>query len=79
MELDLRGFRYEEIHDELDQYLNAAAMSSLPFVRIIHGKGGGVLRRAVNDYLKKSPVVEKAEFGKPQEGGDGVTVVYLSS
>ncbi len=79
MELDLRGFRYEEIHDELDQYLNAAAMASLPFVRIIHGKGGGVLRRAVGEYLRKSPVVEKSEFGKTNEGGDGVTIVYLSS
>lgn len=76
-EIDIRGRRYTEVESELDQYLDAAYRSSLPFVRIIHGKGSGALRRGVSEYLKTSAVVATFEAGKSNEGGDGVTVVHF--
>jgi DNA mismatch repair protein MutS2 len=74
-ELDIRGMRYAEVEPELDRYIDAAYRSSLPFVRIIHGKGSGALRRSVSEYLRTSPAVSSFEAGKASEGGDGVTVV----
>jgi len=76
-EIDIRGIRYTEVESELDGYLDAAYRSSLPFVRIIHGKGSGALRRSVTEYLRTSQVVATFEAGKSSEGGDGVTVVHF--
>jgi len=76
-ELDLRGFRYADVEPELDRYLDAAVRASLPFVRIIHGRGSGALRKGVSEYLRSSPVVERFSAGKENEGGDGVTVVHF--
>lgn len=77
-EIDLRGARYADVEPELDRYLDAAVRTSLPFVRIIHGKGSGALRKGVAEYLKSSPVVARFEPGKASEGGDGVTIVHFS-
>lgn len=76
-ELDLRGYRYADLEPELDRYLDAAVRASLPFVRIIHGRGSGALRKGVSEYLRTSPVVERFAAGKENEGGDGVTVVHF--
>jgi len=46
-------------------------------VRIIHGKGTGVLRAAVREHLRRHPLVQSYKRGGPKEGGDGVTVVKL--
>lgn len=77
LELDLRGTRVEEAISRTDDYLDAAYMAHLPFVRIIHGKGTGALRRAVRDRLSGNPLVAKYASGEAKEGGDGVTVVTL--
>jgi DNA mismatch repair protein MutS2 len=77
MELDLRGMRVEDSLGELDRYLDAAFLSDLPWVRIIHGKGTGRLRTAVRDALAKNDHVLSWEEGKDGEGGAGVTVVKL--
>lgn len=77
IEIDLRGFRYADIEPELDRYLDAAVRASLPFVRIIHGRGSGALRKGVSEYLRSSPVVDRFAVGKENEGGDGVTVVHF--
>ncbi len=76
-ELDLRGYRYADVEPELDRYLDAAMRASLPFVRIIHGRGSGALRKGVSEYLRGSPIVERFAAGKDNEGGDGVTVVHF--
>lgn len=76
-ELDLRGYRYAEVQPELDRYLDAAMRASLPFVRIIHGRGSGALRKGVSEYLRQSPIVDRFVAGKDNEGGDGVTVVHF--
>ncbi|HZD10657.1 MAG TPA: Smr/MutS family protein [Candidatus Binatia bacterium] len=79
MELDLRGERVEEGLSRLDTYLQSAYLSSLPFVRIIHGKGTGRLREAVRQALQDHPYVRSWEEGKDGEGGAGVTVAKLDA
>ncbi len=77
LELDLRGQRVEDAVPALEDYLDAAYMAGLPFVRIIHGKGTGALRVAIRDRLHGHPLVQRYQTGQPKEGGDGVTVVSL--
>ncbi|MCS7061106.1 MAG: endonuclease MutS2, partial [Anaerolineae bacterium] len=77
MELDLRGLTSDEGLSRLEQYLERAARASLPYVRIIHGKGTGALRRAIRNAIKDNPLVRSFEAGQESEGGDGVTVVKL--
>jgi DNA mismatch repair protein MutS2 len=77
MELDIRGRMVEDGIAELEDYLDRAQRAGLPFVRIIHGKGTGALRRAVRDAVKRNVVTSSFETGREGEGGDGVTVVKL--
>jgi DNA mismatch repair protein MutS2 len=77
IELDLRGLTGEEGVARLEEYLDRAARAALPFVRIIHGKGTGALRRAIRNAIKDNPLVKSFETGQEGEGGDGVTVVKL--
>jgi DNA mismatch repair protein MutS2 len=78
MELDLRGRRVDEGLMTLEQYLERAYLSRLPWVRIIHGKGTGRMREAVRKALDGSGYVQGWEEGKDGEGGAGVTVARLS-
>ena len=75
IELDLRGTSVEEGVGRVEDYLDRAARAALPFARIIHGKGTGVLRQGIRNALKKHPLVASFETGMDGEGGDGVTVV----
>jgi len=77
-EIDLRGMTKEEAWASLDKYLDDAFLASLPQVRIIHGKGTGALRKAVEEYLKTcTKYVDSYRMGEPSEGGIGVTVAKL--
>ena len=78
LELDLRGTTIEEAVNRVDDYIDAAYVAGLPFVRIIHGKGTGALRKAVREMLHNHPLVQRYERGNEKEGGDGVTVVNLA-
>jgi DNA mismatch repair protein MutS2 len=75
LELDLRGETIEDAVPRLEDYLDAAYMAGMPFVRIIHGKGTGALRTAIRERLHGHPLVRQYERGGEKEGGDGVTVV----
>ncbi len=77
MELDLRGRRAEEVAPALDQYLDNAYLARLPWVRIIHGKGMGVLKQVVRQFLADHPLVQSYRPGDAPEGGEGVTVARL--
>jgi DNA mismatch repair protein MutS2 len=77
MDLDLRGYRYEEALNELDQYIDQAVLSNYQQVNIIHGKGTGALQKGVQNYLKNHKSVASYRNGMPSEGGFGVTVVEL--
>ncbi len=76
-EVDLRGLTADEALDRLDAYLDGAALGALNEVRIIHGKGTGVLRQAVRKWLAGRPDVESHKLGESWEGGTGVTVARL--
>ena len=76
-ELHLRGQRAGSIEVALDSYLDDAYLSHMPFVRIVHGKGTGALREAVREVLGRHPLVKRFETPPANEGGDGVTIVYL--
>jgi len=78
-QLDMRGWRVEAALEELETYLNDAAMSGMSSIRIVHGKGTGALRAAVRERLAHHPLVKSYTSAPPQEGGDGVTVVKLSA
>jgi len=78
MEFDIRGWRAEEVEAELDRYLHDAYLSNMPFIRIVHGKGTGVLRQVVRDIVKRHSLVKSFRLGEAGEGGDGVTVVTLA-
>jgi DNA mismatch repair protein MutS2 len=77
LELDLRGMMSEDALAKLDDYLDKAYLSGLPYVRIIHGKGTGKLRQVVREMLKGHPHVATFEIGLESEGGDGVTVAKM--
>jgi len=79
MELDLRGMRVDEALEALDDYIDAAYLAELPWVRIIHGKGTGALRQVVRDFLRNHPVVSRYRSGEAGEGGGGVTIAYFVS
>lgn len=78
LELHLRGQTVDEALAALDRYLNAAYLAGLPWVRIVHGKGTGTLRRAVRRELARHPLVLSYEPARDEEGGEGVTVVKLA-
>ncbi len=74
MEVDLRGMDSVEAICVLDNYLDGAMRGNLSTVRIIHGKGTGVLRNAVHQALKKNKFVKSYRLGVYGEGEDGVTI-----
>jgi DNA mismatch repair protein MutS2 len=77
MEYDFRGWRAEEAIEEIDKRLDEATLVGMPFLRIIHGKGTGALRKAMRDFLKGHPAVKGIETAPQEHGGEGVTIVKL--
>lgn len=76
-EIDLRGMSKEEAMMELEKFLDAAMMRNVNHVRIIHGKGTGVLRQAAQLVLKSHSGVTKFAFETQNMGGDGVTIAQF--
>lgn len=75
--LDLRGMNVEEGLMEVDAFLDRVARMNIPQATIIHGKGTGVLRTAVQKHLRKCPQVKSFRLGTYGEGESGVTIVEL--
>ena len=76
-EISLRHMHVEEALYELDKYINDALIANLTTIRIVHGKGEGILRKAVHDYLKNHPNVKSYRLGQYGEGDFGVTIAEL--
>ena len=76
-ELDVRGENVDTACMMVDKFLDDAIMSSLSQVRIVHGKGTGVLRHGIHQYLRTLKHVKSFRMGVFGEGDSGVTVVEL--
>ncbi|MFB6285408.1 MAG: endonuclease MutS2 [Candidatus Bipolaricaulia bacterium] len=79
LELNLRGMTVDEALREVDQYLDRLVLSNVERARLIHGKGTGTLRREVRAQLDNDPRVVRSYAAPPSEGGDGATVVEVTS
>ena len=77
-ELDLRGMRGDNALHEVEKYLDKSIMLGFPFIKLIHGKGDGILRKLIREYLKKYSQVNRVEDEHADRGGDGITYVYFN-
>ena len=75
--IDVRGMRGEEALYEIEKVLDRALMAGFPSLKIIHGKGDGILRKLIREYLRKYSQVKRMEDEHADRGGDGITYVYL--
>ncbi|MBD0257787.1 MAG: Smr/MutS family protein, partial [Cytophagales bacterium] len=76
-QLDLRGKRGEEALQEVDSFIDNAIMLGSPELRIVHGKGDGILRTLVRNHLRRYKQVQSLEDEHADRGGAGVTVVRM--
>ena len=74
-EINLLGLTVDEAVAKLDKYLDDAYISTIPQVRIVHGKGTGALRNGVTAYLRGVPYIKSFRLGEIGEGDTGVTIV----
>jgi len=75
--LDIRGKRVEEVNSALDQFLDDAILLGHAQIKILHGKGEGVLRKVIRERLKGNKAIASVADEHVERGGDGITVVIL--
>ncbi len=75
--IDVRGMRTEEAIPKVEELVDEASMLNISEVRILHGKGNGILREMIRQYLSISPVVASYEDENIQQGGTGITIVKI--
>lgn len=76
-EIDVRGYRVDEALSEVERFLNDAIILGFSEVRIVHGKGEGILKRAIHEYIGNFPFVKSFRIADENEGSSGVTIVSL--
>jgi DNA mismatch repair protein MutS2 len=76
-EIHLRAMRAEDAERDLERFIDDAVLAGLDTVRIVHGKGEGILRKLTQDYLRRHPHVRSFRTADAGEGGDGVTVAVF--
>jgi len=76
-EIDVRGMRTEDALSAIERLFDRAVMMGFGTLKIIHGKGDGILRKMIRQYLKKYEQVDRMEDEHADRGGDGITYVYL--
>jgi DNA mismatch repair protein MutS2 len=76
-EIDVRGMRGEDALHAIEKLMDRALMMNFGTLKIIHGKGDGILRKLIRGYFKKYDQVSRMEDEHPDRGGDGITYVYL--
>ncbi len=77
MRLDLRGQRAELALIAVSDFLDKALLSGRDCIEIVHGRGTGVLRKEVHNFLRTFPGITNFELAPEDRGGDGMTIVYL--
>jgi DNA mismatch repair protein MutS2 len=77
-EIDLHNMTVDEALPKLDDFLHAAFRAGLYRVRVVHGKGSGILRQEVGRFLSRHPLVRFHRLADRYHGGDGATEVELS-
>ena len=76
-EINVIGMTVEEASERVDKFLDDAVLAHRSQVRIVTGHGTGALRKGLNEFLKKHPLVERAQFESEENGGKAITVVSL--
>ncbi len=76
-ELDVRGKRYVEAEPLVDRWIDQAVLAGSSPLRLIHGKGTGMLGRGLQEFLRAHPQVAEVRYGDENEGGGGVTIFEL--
>jgi DNA mismatch repair protein MutS2 len=76
-EINVIGRTVDEATSEVEKFVDRAFLAGMPRVRIVHGSGMGILRKALRQYLQKHPHVESVAEPPSNEGGGGATVVEL--
>lgn len=76
-EIVMIRMRAEEASETLTRFLDDAVLAGVEHVRIVHGKGEGILRKVTQDVLRAYPAVKRHREGEPAEGGSGVTIAYF--
>lgn len=76
-ELDVRGYRAEEALHDIEKVLDKALVAGYPSLKIIHGKGDGILRKRIREYFRKYSQISRMEDEHPDRGGDGITYIYF--
>ncbi len=77
LSLDMRGKRADVALANLEHFLDKALLGGRESVEIVHGRGTGVLRKEVHNFLRSSPCVASFELAPEDRGGDGMTIVHL--
>ncbi|HTU71508.1 MAG TPA: Smr/MutS family protein [Candidatus Baltobacteraceae bacterium] len=76
-ELDVRGRRFIEAQPLVERWVDEAALAGNSPLRLIHGKGTGMLGRGLQEYLRAHPSVKSVRYGREDEGSGGVTIIEL--
>jgi DNA mismatch repair protein MutS2 len=77
MEINVIGHTVDDATREVEKFVDRAFLAGLPRVRVVHGSGMGILRKALRQYLQSHPHVESVTEPPQNEGGGGATVVEL--
>jgi len=75
--IDIRGMRMEEAMKIVEDFVDQALISSTAHLKIVHGKGNGILRKAVQQKLREYSIAMDVSHPEPEQGGDGVTLVEI--
>jgi DNA mismatch repair protein MutS2 len=76
-ELDVRGKRYIDAEPIVDKWVDEAALAGSAQIRLIHGKGTGMLGRGLQEFLRTHPSVKSLRYGNEDEGSGGVTIIEV--
>ncbi len=77
-ELDVRGKRYAEAEPLVDSWIDEALLGGISPLRLIHGKGTGMLGRGLQEFLRAHPAVASVRYGSEEEGSHGVTIIVMN-